>query len=330
MIKKITFFFCILLTSWFVYDEFFSGSSVLKIAHFKKKLIPIYSLDNALVLNVNIDTHDSVPENTLLLKLDSSKVSEEISSLISETLSLEKSIQFKQHILEVEKGKIRTYENETNLISLEMTDLTKKLDNLQNLYSNNFVDEQAVLAIESKIRDQKIDLQQSIRGKQESLQRIADLNEGLENAGRSILKNSERVKYLKNEMRKYDIRMPQAVEVKEVFVQPGQMIREGDLLAVLLSQENYWIEANIKESNLSNIKLGASVQVEIDSYKKLTYKGIVRSIAPATEAEVSRTGLGHLPNYRKYQQRLIVKIELDDPDGSLSHFSSGLSATVYL
>jgi|GEM_PF-3448201 len=330
MIRIATLTLCLMATGWYIYDEFFVGDSVLKIAHFKKKLIPIYSLHNAMVHRVNVDNHQQLDSNTLLFELDSSNIIEEMKNLTEQNKSLHNHIDKKMVILKLEKANLKSYAFEAQLIIREIAKYYEQSQNYKKLYKNQYIGDQEILELESNIRKQEMEQQKNIRAKQVSTQIIAQLKMELNDFEQTIERNTRRLEYLPIELNKYKIKMPESIQVKEVFVQPGQTVREGDLLALLFSQKNYWVEANIKESNLKNIKINSQVKVQMDSLENRMYSGKIRSIAPATESEVARSGLGHLPNYRKYQQRLIIIIELNDPEHSLAEYSSGLSATVYL
>jgi membrane fusion protein, multidrug efflux system len=91
-------------------------------------------------------------------------------------------------------------------------------------------------------------------------------------------------------------------------VQPGQ-----PLVAVVPLQEAY-IEANFKETQLENIRIGQSATIEADTYPGYTYRGKVVGIRAGTGAAFSllppenATG-----NWIKVVQRVPVKIVLDEP-----------------
>ena len=94
--------------------------------------------------------------------------------------------------------------------------------------------------------------------------------------------------------------------------EPGQMIQAGQTLMYLVPVERLWVTANLKETELKQIKPGQEVEVEIDAYPDMKLKGQVDSFSPATGARFTllppdnSTG-----NFTKVVQRVPVKIALE-------------------
>jgi membrane fusion protein (multidrug efflux system) len=106
-------------------------------------------------------------------------------------------------------------------------------------------------------------------------------------------------------------------------VEIGNQIQVGQpLMAVVpLAQEDIWITANYKETQLEKVKPGQKVEIEVDTFPGRKFRGRVDSIMSGTGAAFSlfppenATG-----NYVKIVQRIPVKIILDqgtDPSHNL-------------
>jgi membrane fusion protein, multidrug efflux system len=96
----------------------------------------------------------------------------------------------------------------------------------------------------------------------------------------------------------------------------------------LVSTGDIWVEANMKETDLTHVKQGDPVEISIDTYPGKTWKGVVDSIAPASGAEFSiLPAQNSSGNWVKVVQRIPVRIKItsDFPDASLR---SGMSVTV--
>lgn len=96
----------------------------------------------------------------------------------------------------------------------------------------------------------------------------------------------------------------------------------------LVSSSNMWIDTNVKETDLTYIKVGDPVDVTIDAYPGHTWSGHVETIYPATGSEFSILPAENASgNWVKVVQRLSVRVALDlkpsDPP-----LRSGLSAIV--
>jgi membrane fusion protein (multidrug efflux system) len=106
----------------------------------------------------------------------------------------------------------------------------------------------------------------------------------------------------------------------------GSYLNASQTAFYLLSGQP-WIEANFKEDQLTNMKVGQPVEIHIDAYKKTSLKGHVASFSPGTGAAFSplppQNATG---NWVKVVQRLPVRIEFDKPPGPEAR--AGLSAHV--
>ncbi len=111
-------------------------------------------------------------------------------------------------------------------------------------------------------------------------------------------------------------------------VQLGQLVRPGVALASLVQNSKIWVEANFKETQLQNMRLGQPVTVKVDAYPDLNLTGKVDSFSPASGSEFSilpeenATG-----NFTKIVRRVPVKIVFDSVD-NIQLLRPGLSVEV--
>ena len=98
--------------------------------------------------------------------------------------------------------------------------------------------------------------------------------------------------------------------------QPGTYLNVGAAAFGLVSDEDIWVEANPKETDLTYIKPGDPVTVTVDSYPDHPWHGTVDSIAPASASEFSvLPAQNSSGNWVKVVQRLPVRIKLDRKPG---------------
>ena len=96
----------------------------------------------------------------------------------------------------------------------------------------------------------------------------------------------------------------------------------------LVATDNVWVDANIKETDLTNVKPGDHADVTVDSYPGRVWSGTVQSIAPASGSEFSILPAQNASgNWVKVVQRIPVRIRIDHASGGVS-LRSGMSVTV--
>lgn len=108
----------------------------------------------------------------------------------------------------------------------------------------------------------------------------------------------------------------------------GDYVELGRPVLAVVSDTGMWIEANFKETKLTHIQPGQSVTVEVDTYPKHEWRGVVQSISEATGAEFAllppQNATG---NWVKIVQRVPVKVALDEAVGN-PLLRSGMSCRV--
>ncbi len=92
----------------------------------------------------------------------------------------------------------------------------------------------------------------------------------------------------------------------------GDYARAGLPLLNLIGTKDVWIEANYKETELTHVKVGQPVSIEVDTYPGHEWQGRVESISPATGSEFSVLPAQNATgNWVKVVQRIAVRIAVD-------------------
>jgi membrane fusion protein (multidrug efflux system) len=142
-------------------------------------------------------------------------------------------------------------------------------------------------------------------------------------AARAVLDKAER------DLRNTAVTAPMSGTVTNVANLPiGRVLAAGQPAFALVSDDDVWIEANLKETEITYLKAGAPVEIEIDSYPHQQWHGRVAGIGPATGAEFALIPPQNASgNWVKTVQRIPVRVQVDafDPERPLR---AGMSAEV--
>ena len=105
-------------------------------------------------------------------------------------------------------------------------------------------------------------------------------------------------------------------------------IRAGTVLMTVVPLEQVWVDANFKETQLAQMKVGQKAEVELDAYPGLKLEGVIQSLSPASGAEFALLPPDNATgNFNKIVQRLAVKVLLDKGNEALL-LRPGMSAEV--
>ncbi len=110
-------------------------------------------------------------------------------------------------------------------------------------------------------------------------------------------------------------------------VQLGQRVAAGTPLMSLIALNQLWVDANFKEVQLRNIRIGQPVTLTADLYgKKVEYKGTVAGMSAGTGAAFALLPAQNATgNWIKVVQRVPVRITLDAQQLAQNPLRVGLS-----
>jgi membrane fusion protein (multidrug efflux system) len=115
--------------------------------------------------------------------------------------------------------------------------------------------------------------------------------------------------------------------VGERQVRPGQLVSPGTQVVTFIDRMR-WVQANFRETQLTNVKVGDPAEIRIDVYPGRVIKGRVLEIAPASGSQFALLPPDNASgNFTKVVQRVPVKIALDD-SAFTSQLRPGISAVV--
>ena len=93
----------------------------------------------------------------------------------------------------------------------------------------------------------------------------------------------------------------------------GQYVQAGTQLMAVVPLDAVYVVANFKETQLTNVRNGQPVELQVDSFHSTTLKGHVDSLSPASGLEFALLPPDNATgNFTKIVQRVPVKIVLDD------------------
>jgi membrane fusion protein (multidrug efflux system) len=124
------------------------------------------------------------------------------------------------------------------------------------------------------------------------------------------------------------VRAPAKGVISNMKLQVGEYVKAGDPVFSLIEAAPIWIEANLKETELTNLNIGQPATVVVDAYPDHEWWAFVDTIAPATGAEFAllppQNATG---NWVKVVQRVPVALRIE-PSGDDPVLRAGMTVTV--
>src|SRR5580704_17774922 len=111
-------------------------------------------------------------------------------------------------------------------------------------------------------------------------------------------------------------------------IQLGRFVTAGTPIFAVIDDRTPWVDANPKETDLTHVRVGQKVAINVDTFPDVTFHGTVSSISPGTGAQFAilppQNAIG---NWVKVVQRVPVRIAFD-PGQDLTLLRAGMSVTV--
>jgi len=115
-------------------------------------------------------------------------------------------------------------------------------------------------------------------------------------------------------------------------VNPGNNVEAGQGLMAIRSLDEIWVDANFKETQLRDLRIGQPVDLDVDMYgSKQVFKGRIAGFTMGTGSTLALLPAQNATgNYVKVVQRLPVRIELEDYNADKRPLFIGTSVVPYV
>ena len=290
-------------------------------AYVKANVIIISTEVSGRVTSVLVTDNQAVEANDILLQLDSSPL--EI------TLNRARA---QMAVIRTELESLRADYGETVVQEQLAKDKVRYLD---RRYKRQRKLLKQGLSSEEKHDEAKHDLQVARREVQIIEQRVQRVLAQL--AGNERLPVDQHPRYLTAQttydqaavdLKATTIRAPASGIVSNMKLQVGEYAQAGKPVFSLIQNLPIWVEANLKETQLTHIQPGQQATIVVDAYPDKIWESVVSSIAPATGAEFSilppQNASG---NWVKVVQRIPIKLVITDQAGG-PQLRAGMTVSV--
>ena len=119
--------------------------------------------------------------------------------------------------------------------------------------------------------------------------------------------------------------------VSKKSVEVGQLVQTGQTLMNITADTGLFITANFKETQLDKLRVGQTVELEVDAYDGAKIEGVVESISAATGARFTLLPPDNASgNFTKVVQRVPVRIRITKGLDAARPLRIGLSVVAHV
>jgi membrane fusion protein (multidrug efflux system) len=279
----------------------------------------------AYVQTLHVDDNSSVKPGQLLVELDPREYAVQLSQAKASLADAEGKLQEARDEIPVADAQVAQQRAELEVAQANAKLAAINLSRLESVSDMRAISSQRVdegKSAAASTRAATLAAQVRIAGAQAQAKlarsKAATARAAVEQARAALNQAALNVSYTK-------IYTTEAGSVARKSVEAGNFVQPGQLLLSLVPRHLYVI-ANYKETQLTRVRPGQRVSIDIDAFPRLRLHGHVESIQRGTGSRFAllppenATG-----NFVKVVQRVPVKIEFDDPGEALRWISPGMS-----
>lgn len=287
-------------------------------------VVPIAAKVPGYVSNVLITDNQEVKKGDILLTIDSRDYQTSVAQARADLAAARSQLLESQAQVKVSEAKVA--EAQAGVIAADAEN-QRAADDLKRYVSvdRSAVSRSAFDTAQSRARTAGADLE-AARSQAQAAEAEAALSEaGVETATATVQQAQAKLHQAELNLSYTEVTAPETGRVTRRTVEQGAYIQPGQSLMAIVPND-YWVTANFKEIQLTHMRPGQPVEIEVDAYPGHKFKGHIDSIQSGSGARFSlfppenATG-----NYIKVVQRVPVKIVFDDDPDSRLALGPGMS-----
>lgn len=347
--KKFTFIFLAMFAIGLVYGgyKYFHSLSheTTDDAQVSKKMNPIIPRVSGYITKVFVKDNDLVKKGDTLFIIDNSdylvKVEEAKAALAAAQNNYEVAkadIGTAQAGVSVSDANVQSALGSIETAKIRLRRATNDFERYSNLYQNHSITKQQFEQAEAAKQEAQSQLrileeQQKASGFQKN---VASARTNV--SSKQVLVAASNIKRAQAQLDAAHLNLSYTVvtasidgQVGAVDVQPGQLVQQGQSVFYIINNQETWVIANFKETQLDKMRVGQKVKLKIDAFPGTEFEGELSSFSPATGSKFSLLPPDNASgNFVKTVQRLPVRINFtaNNDKEKLQLLRSGMNADV--
>ncbi|WP_335954982.1 HlyD family secretion protein [Acinetobacter guillouiae] len=300
-------------------------------AYVKGDLTYITSKVSGYVVKVNVVDNQKVEAGQVLVEIDSTDYFSEVDQAkakIAETIAAQNELGEK---IKLAKEQIIISKTEINAAEATLHRVTKYLKRTEDLVNIGAISkseyDKAVedqVGQETNVNVAKVKIREAEQNIHVLKAQRGTLNASL-NAAQAILVRAE------NNLKATKMIAPREGMVVSRKVREGEYVSAAKTLMVIAPEKNLWIEANLKETQISKLAKGDQVSFSVDAIPGHEFCGTLESISKSSGSDLALLPADNATgNFTKIVRRFPVKITFDPQQNGLEKLAIGMSVIVGL
>ncbi|WP_018185267.1 multidrug transporter subunit MdtN [Kaistia granuli] len=294
-------------------------------------LVNISSTVPGRIIQIAVKDNDRVKRGDLLFAIDPVPYRLAVEQTKADLQIAEAALSTQQRTIRAETSNAAIASEQISRARVNLDLATQTLERLTALRPKGYVTAQQVDDAATAKRDATISLNQALAQREaaDALVSTLDGAEALVSARRAALALAER------NLADTEVRSPHDGLVAGLTVATGQFVITGQSVFTLIDTENWFVTAAFRETELSQIEVGACATGYVMANRSIPLRGRVTGIGWGVSSEeilMIPRNLPYVPktlNWVRIAQRFPVRILLDNPPPDLMRVGASALATIH-
>ncbi|MCM5704050.1 HlyD family secretion protein [Larsenimonas salina] len=288
--------------------------------------VAVRSEVNARVLGVPVAHNQRVHEGDTLVALDPTDYQDDLKQARAKLAQASAAVVKAQRNIELQQAVIEQRQADIASSQAQFTQARQTLSRTQKLVDRQYSSRQQLDEDQANFDVAKANVTSSKAALASNQRQLAVYQASLDDAQANRDNARAALEAAEHQLAKTHITAPFDGVVGNVTVEKGTYAQPSLTLMTLVPVDHLYVVANFKETQITRMRIGQSVDVHVDAYPDTVFKGVVESLAPATGAQFSLLPRDNATgNFNKIVQRVPVRIRLLGPEKKLAFLHAGLS-----
>ena len=311
--------------SWFEERQHYESTDN---AYLKTNSVLIAPKVEGYITELYIDDNQAVKQGDVVAVIDERNYQAKLAFAQAQVIEAQAHVQRLHATKNTQHANIASADATVSAVEAKRQQINQDLQRFNALIERGSAPRQTLDKIQAESKQAAAELRGSQAAASAQQKQLTGYDNEIAEAEARVKQAESQVSLAKIDLENTRIRAPFDGVIGHRGVQIGAYVEAGTNLAYLLETKKIWAEANFKETQIENMKVGQPVIIHVDAYPNFIFTGKIESFAPASGSEFSLLPAENATgNFTKIVRRVPVKIVFDTNENT-ALLKSGFSANV--
>jgi membrane fusion protein (multidrug efflux system) len=280
------------------------------------------------VTAINFQDNQPVTKGQILVQLDNKDLQLKEQQAEADLANVQANVAVAKANAESIQSSVATAKDEIDAAQITYSKDSLDFDRYKNLIKDGSITQEQYDNSKSALQtaSKQIDIARRKYESAEKQYEVAQAN--LSSVQTNVAIKQSAVDYAKLQLSYSTIIAPVSGKASKRSIELGQLVSAGSPLLAIV-EDSMWVEANFKETQLNNMKVGQKADIEVDALDGRTITGTISTFSGATGTIFSLLPPDNAAgNFVKVVQRVPIKITIDPKSELYKQLRPGLSVEV--